>query len=192
LLSFYEDSFLVLSILGGAQIQAGSWFESFRNYSPYQWGSFKRYAPENVTSRLAAMRYLYGNDVAQDQEQLVNDYYKYLDDKLMRQNNRNVYLARAEAAARYLANQPETFDYTKLKPYYSRPNPKEAAEFQEAADYMYKRRSREDKPETKSKWSKLYELRTTLKPPVEAMEAEMLKPGSYYQYQHPDQYILNY
>ncbi len=126
---------LVLSILGGAQMQAGSWWDRFRNYSPYQWGSFKRYAPESVASRLATMPYLYGKDVTKDRDDLIYDYHSVINDRI-----------------KYLR---------KNGPY-------------------------------DLKWRNVYRLYSTLKPTVEAMEAELLRPGSYHQYQHPDQYILNY
>ncbi len=129
---------LVLSILGGAQMQAGSWWDRFRNYSPYQWGSFKRYAPESVASRLATMRYLYGNDVTKNQDNLTYDYYSVIRDRI-----------------KYLL-------------------------------------SKNDPDKNDLKLRNAHRLYGTLIPTVEAMEAELLRPGSYHQYQHPDQYILNY
>lgn len=165
---------LVLSILGGAQMQAGSWFESFRNYSPYQWGSFKRYAPENVASRLAAMRYLYGNDVAQDQEQLIDDYYRYLYNKSNRQRARNTNFDKAIWANAQSPVASEEWAPIDILGSY--------------ADYMAKLRNQGTK-----KLLNISRARDALYPFLiqKRTEAEMLKPSSYYQYQHPDQYILN-
>lgn len=168
---------LVLSILGGAKMQAGSWFDSLRNYSPYQWSSVKRYAPENVASRLATMRYLYGNDVAEDQEQLRDEYYWYLLNKLDNESNRKSYLNHLLLKAQF-----PNLDY----------DVRESAAVKKLSSPIVK--SLQDQvANSKNRWDRMINTAGTLfGPAMRKADAELLNPASFRQYQHPDQYILNY
>ncbi len=171
---------LVLTVLGGAPMQAGSWFESFRNYSPYQWGSFKRYAPENVASRLATMRYLYGDSVDQNQEQLVNSYQTYLKKKLI--NKKAPYNALVKEQNKIA----DAIAYAKNSPSITRRNDL-INDLTKDHDYVQKRLFKRE-----GQLNRLNELTEQLLPTIQSTKNKLLRPGSYHQYQHPDQYILNY
>lgn len=179
---------LALAILCYGHIQAAerakNWFANrwnsmksyipsrVREYTPYQQGSFKTYPPENVASRLASMKYLYGSDVAKEQKQLISDYEEYLNNQYFRQIKKDIDYSQARRA---LLN--------------SAPKQKcavEAAYDLRAADYLNKQIN---KVYTKSNYISDWEK--NLAPTIRQQEAEMLKPRTFYQYQHPDQYILN-
>jgi hypothetical protein len=157
---------LALTTLCGAQIQAGSWWNRFRNYSPYQYSSFQRYAPENVTSRLATMRYLYGNQVAQDQQELINDYEQDLAKK-------------ANWMERLLDAQEAQWVDPKAQ-LEARWNPR-----------LWKCANPHKGTEDINYVQRINQTGKMLRPTIQRTEAQLLNPASYHQYQHPDQYILN-